>query len=108
MIDERELDGIDWSSMHHAYGPADEVPTWLRAMTPPDAETREEALGDVYASTTASLPFIFALADEPTTPGRASIVKLPVGIGRHAVERCGYDYADGPDCKGSAVVGART
>ncbi|WP_326790017.1 hypothetical protein [Streptomyces sp. NBC_00151] len=26
-----ELDVIDWSSMTHAYGPADEVPGWLKA-----------------------------------------------------------------------------
>ncbi|WP_405771029.1 HEAT repeat domain-containing protein [Actinacidiphila glaucinigra] len=114
MIDERELDAIDWSSMPHAYGPADEVPAWLRDMASPDAETRRKAVshfysavhhqGDVYASTTASLPFLLALADDPTTPGRAAIVGLLVSIGAHAVERCGYDYADGSDYKGSAVV----
>lgn len=114
MIDERELDAIDWSSLHHAYGPADEVPAWLRDLASPDAETRRKALnhfysavhhqGDVYASTTASLPFLFALADDSATPDRASIVGLLVSIGRHAVERCGYDYVDGPDYKGSAVV----
>ncbi|MFE0627561.1 HEAT repeat domain-containing protein [Streptomyces sp. NPDC058864] len=114
MIDERELDAIDWASMHHAYGTAAEVPAWLRELASPDAETRGKALshfysavhhqGDVYASTTASLPFLFALADDPATPDRAAIVRLLVSIGAHAVERCGYDYADGPDHKGSAVV----
>lgn len=114
MIDERALDAIDWSSMHHAYGAADEVPVWLRDMASPDAETRRKAVshfysavhhqGDVYASTTASLPFLFALADDPATPDRAAIVRLLVSIGAHAVERCGYDYVDGPDYKGSALV----
>ncbi|MEU1620801.1 HEAT repeat domain-containing protein [Streptomyces sp. NPDC005722] len=114
MIDERELDAIDWSSMHHAYGAADEVPAWLRDMASPDAETRDSALrsfysavhhqGDVYASTTASLPFLFALADDRATPERASIVGLLVSIGAHAVERCGYEYADGADHEDSAVV----
>ncbi|MGQ4377367.1 HEAT repeat domain-containing protein [Streptomyces sp. SAS_267] len=121
-----ELDVIDWSSMTHAYGPADEIPGWLRAMASPYAAIREDGLshfysavhhqGDVYASTTASLPFLFALADDPVTPDRASIVHLLVSIGRHAVERCenvcidGPDctdepeYTDGPDYAGSAVV----
>ncbi|MGW3917049.1 HEAT repeat domain-containing protein [Streptomyces sp. NPDC005070] len=109
-----ELDVIDWSSMTHAYGPADEIPGWLRAMASADTAIREAAVGhfynavhhqgDVYACTTASLPFLFALADDPHTPDRASIVELLVSIGRHAVERCEILYADGPDYAGSAVV----
>ncbi|MER5397965.1 HEAT repeat domain-containing protein [Streptomyces sp. NPDC002599] len=109
-----ELDVIDWSSMTHAYGPADEVPVWLKAMASTDAVVREDALsrfysavhhqGDVYTSTTASLPFLFALADDPVTPDRASIVELLVSIGSHAVERCEDVYVDGPDYAGSAVV----
>ncbi|MGW1885003.1 HEAT repeat domain-containing protein [Streptomyces sp. NPDC001970] len=109
-----ELDSIDWSSMTHAYGPAGDVPAWLRALGSPDAEVREKALGDfygavhhqgdVYACTTASLPFLFAVADDPATPDRASIVELLVSIGRHAVERCEIVYVDGPDYAGSAVV----
>ncbi|GAA2485615.1 hypothetical protein GCM10010393_15800 [Streptomyces gobitricini] len=54
--------------MSHAYGPADEVPVWLRAMTSPGSLVREKALGDfystahrqgdVYPCTAASLPFV--------------------------------------------------
>ncbi|MBO0518410.1 HEAT repeat domain-containing protein, partial [Streptomyces beijiangensis] len=41
----------------------------------------------MYACTAASLPFLFALADEPATPDRASIVERLVSIGREAVDR---------------------
>ncbi|MEU4083186.1 HEAT repeat domain-containing protein [Streptomyces aureus] len=109
-----ELDVIDWSSMNHAYGPADEIPGWLRAMASMDRSVRDGALsdfygavhhqGDVYVCTTASLPFLYALADDPVTPDRASVVELLVSIGRHAVERCMYDYAGEMGYAGSAVV----
>ncbi|MFJ3713691.1 HEAT repeat domain-containing protein [Streptomyces sp. NPDC090053] len=92
-----DLDSIDWSSMSHAYGPAADVPVWLRAMASPDPEVRERAFsgfysaahhqGDVYACTAASLPFLFALADDPTAPDRASVVELLLSIGRESADR---------------------
>ncbi|MFI5569205.1 HEAT repeat domain-containing protein [Streptomyces sp. NPDC051740] len=92
-----DVDSVDWSSMRHAYGPAVDVPVWLRAMASPDSEVRERAFGDfysaahhqgdVYVCTVASLPFLFALADDPATPDRASVIGLLVSIGRESVER---------------------
>jgi HEAT repeat protein len=92
-----DLGSIDWSSMGHAYGPAGDVPVWLRAMASPDPEVRGKALsdfygaahhqGDVYPCTAASLPFLFDMADDPTAPDRASIVELLLSIGREAVDR---------------------
>jgi HEAT repeat protein len=93
-----DLDSIDWSSMGHAYGPAGDVPVWLRAMASPDPEARRKALGnfysaahhqgDVYPCTATSLPFLFDMADDPATPDRASIVELLLSIGREAADRC--------------------
>ncbi|MFC9825486.1 HEAT repeat domain-containing protein [Streptomyces erythrochromogenes] len=95
-----DLESIDWASMGHAYGPADDVPQWLHDMALPDAEPREQAFssfygaahhqGDVYPCTVASLPFLFAMADSPSTPDRASVVALIVSIGREAVDREGF------------------
>ncbi|MFD9516061.1 hypothetical protein [Streptomyces sp. NPDC059979] len=92
-----DLQSIDWAAMAHAYGQADDVPQWLHDMTSPDAELWEQAFssfysaahhqGDVYPCTLASLPFLFAMADDPCTPDRASMVALIVSIGREAVER---------------------
>ncbi|WP_326756383.1 HEAT repeat domain-containing protein [Streptomyces hirsutus] len=115
-----DVDSIDWSSMGHAYGPAVDVPVWLRAMASPDPGVRERALGDfysaahhqgdVYACTAASLPFLFALADDPATPDRASIVELLVSIGRESVDRddggvrCAPDGTISTACTDSAAM----
>jgi len=96
------LHDIDWSSMRHAYGSADEVPTLLLALRSEEADERAQALGefygsvhhqgDVYPCTTVSLPFLFELVDDPTAPGRAEIAGLLVSIGDSAVERAESGY----------------
>lgn len=92
-----ELHGIDWSSMSHAYGPADDVPVWLTKMGSADPDVREKALRDfydaahhqedLYPCTAASLPFLFALADDPGAPDRASIIELLLSIGGESLDR---------------------
>ncbi|MGE7386382.1 HEAT repeat domain-containing protein [Streptomyces sp. NPDC004126] len=97
MIDNLEgVHRVDWSSMGHAYGPADEVPLWLEQMASPDPAVREKAFsrfygaahhqGDVYACTAASLPFLLALADDPRAPDRAAVIRLVLSIGRAALD----------------------
>ncbi len=105
-----DVKSIDWASMGHAYGPAGDIPVWLRDMASPDPEVRNKAFssfyssvhhqGDVYPCTVASLPFLFALADDPVTPDRASVVALLLSIGREAVERADFSsdgIVYGPD-----------
>ncbi|MGW6912895.1 HEAT repeat domain-containing protein [Kitasatospora sp. NPDC054939] len=97
MINNREgIDRVDWSSMGHAYGAADDVPLWLEQMASPDTDVREKAFssfysaahhqGDVYACTAASVPFLFALADDPRAPDRAAVIRLLLSIGGAALE----------------------
>ncbi|KOX28630.1 hypothetical protein ADL06_13695 [Streptomyces sp. NRRL F-6491] len=91
-----DVDSVDWASLGHAYGAADDVPGWLRGMVSPDPDVRKEAFGSfydkalhqgsVYSSTVASVPFLFAMADDPATPDRAEVVALLLGIGREAVD----------------------
>ncbi|MFE0453824.1 HEAT repeat domain-containing protein [Streptomyces sp. NPDC058914] len=91
------LHDIDWASMEHAYGSAEEVPALLWALRSPDAEERREALdrfhgavhhqGSVYLPTAASLPFLFELAADGATPDRAAVVALLVSIGRESLDR---------------------
>ncbi|QKW32858.1 HEAT repeat domain-containing protein [Actinomadura sp. NAK00032] len=110
------LHDIDWSSMEHAYGSAEEVPGLLLALRSPDAEEREKALsrfygavhhqGDVYPCTTASLPFLFELADDVTTPGRADVVGLLVSIGSQALDHCDGPYG-GSEAQLAAVAAMR-
>ncbi|WP_345282986.1 hypothetical protein [Streptomyces gulbargensis] len=84
------IDGIDWASMSHAYGAADDVPALLRGLASPDAEERESALdgmygavhhqGDVYDCTVACVPFLFELVTTDGLPGRGEVVELLCGI----------------------------
>lgn len=98
------LQDVDWASMHHAYGSAEEVPALLEALRSPNPEIRHQALSDyygkvlhqgsVYPSTTASLPFLLELGGDPATPGRAEIIELLVDIGVSAAEYADYDMQD--------------
>jgi hypothetical protein len=104
------LHDVDWASMYCG----SEVPALLEALRSPHAEERGKALqefygvvhhqGDVYFSTTASLPFLFELAGDPGTPDRAEIVALLVSIGEHAVESGEYVSNGISDHSGAAAV----
>jgi len=99
-----ELADIDWSSMHHAYGTAEEVPELLEQMASPDTDVRTKALsrfysavhhqGDVTSCTVATLPFLLDLAGDIATPDRPAIVALLVSIGEAVVCSYGKNYID--------------
>lgn len=65
-------------------------------MVSPNRAIREEAFGNfysavlhqgsVYSSMVASVPFLFAMADDPATPARGEVVALLLSIGREAVD----------------------
>ncbi|MBR7835015.1 hypothetical protein KDL01_17200 [Actinospica durhamensis] len=98
------LADIDWSSMHHAYGTAEEVPELLEQLASPDADVRGKALsrfysavhhqGDVMNCTVATLPFLLDLAGDFATPDRPAIVALLVSIGEAAIYGYGRNYID--------------
>ncbi|CAL9383216.1 hypothetical protein SUDANB176_01102 [Streptomyces sp. enrichment culture] len=85
------IDEVDWASMRHAYGSAGDVPRLLGGLASADAAEREAALdgmygavhhqGDVYDSTLACVPFLFALAVREEVRDRESLVELLVSIG---------------------------
>lgn len=85
------MDEVDWASMGHAYGPADDVPALLRGLASTDPAERETALdgiytavhhqGDVYDSTLACIPFLLELAASPEVQDRGAIVELLTSIG---------------------------
>ncbi|MBL1082817.1 HEAT repeat domain-containing protein [Streptomyces actinomycinicus] len=85
------IDEVDWASLRHAHGSAEDVPVWLRALASEDAAERATALdglygavhhqGRVYDSTLACIPFLFALAAREEVPDRGSVVELLVSIG---------------------------
>ncbi|MFE8009378.1 HEAT repeat domain-containing protein [Streptomyces sp. NPDC057418] len=85
------IDEVDWASMEHAYGPADDVPGLLQGLASADPAERESALdgmygavhhqGDVYACTLACIPFLFELVVDPGIQDRGPVVELLTSIG---------------------------
>ncbi|MEU4097274.1 hypothetical protein [Streptomyces sp. NPDC026673] len=67
-----DLDRVAWPELRHAYGPAEDVPALLRALTAADEEVAEEAeqelwssivhQGTVYEATLPAVPFLARLA----------------------------------------------
>ncbi|GAA1368879.1 hypothetical protein [Catellatospora chokoriensis] len=94
-----DLNSIDWASLTHAYGSAEDVPDLIRALRSPDAEARREAMyelygnihhqGSRYEASAYAVPFLLELAADPTVPDRHEVIHLladlAVGYGhRHA------------------------
>ncbi|MFC8914647.1 HEAT repeat domain-containing protein [Streptomyces sp. NPDC057116] len=85
------IDEVDWASLGHAYGPADDVPDLLRGLASPDPVEREVALdgmygavhhqGDVYDSTLACIPFLLELVAAPEVQDRGCVIELLTSIG---------------------------
>ncbi|GAB2729781.1 HEAT repeat domain-containing protein [Streptomyces bullii] len=88
------IDEVDWASLRHAYGSAEDVPGLLRGLASADPFERETALdgmygavhhqGDVYDATLACVPFLLALVVREEVRDRAGIVELLVSIGGEA------------------------
>ncbi|MER5275479.1 HEAT repeat domain-containing protein [Streptomyces sp. NPDC002809] len=101
------IDEVDWASMEHAYGPADDVPGLLRGLASADPAEREAALdgmygavhhqGDVYACTLACIPFLFELVVDPAVPDRGGIVELLTSIGGIDIDEEDIGEAEGED-----------
>ncbi|MEU0005865.1 HEAT repeat domain-containing protein [Streptomyces sp. NPDC006314] len=90
------IDEVDWASLRHAYGSAEDVPGWLRALASADTAERATALdgmygavhhqGNVYDSTLACVPFLFALTAREEVPDRGALVELLVSIGAESAD----------------------
>jgi hypothetical protein len=89
------IDEVDWASLRHARGSAEDVPGRLRGLASADATERATALdgmygtvhheGRVYDATLACVPFLFSLAAREEVPDRGCIVELLVRIGAESV-----------------------
>ncbi|MFF9865944.1 HEAT repeat domain-containing protein [Streptomyces sp. NPDC013953] len=104
----RGIDEVDWASLGHAYGPADDVPALLRGLASGDPMEREMALdgmygtvhhqGDVYDSTLACIPFLLELVASPDVQDRGCIIELLTSIG--GIDLAGDDELDQLDPEG--------
>lgn len=80
------IDDIDWASLGHAYGPADDFPQTLRDAVGEDDESAEEATehlfssiyhqDTLYSATPRAVPFVVRLATDPGTRRRETLVSL--------------------------------
>ncbi|MET9394057.1 HEAT repeat domain-containing protein [Streptomyces sp. NPDC006624] len=87
----RGIDEVDWASLRHAHGSAEDVPGLLRGLASADPVERQTALdgmygavhhrGDVCEATLACVPFLLALAGREEVRDRAGVVELLVSIG---------------------------
>ncbi|MCX5399736.1 PBS lyase [Streptomyces sp. NBC_00102] len=106
------IDEVDWASMDHAYGPADDVPALLAGLASADPAQRERALdgmygavhhqGDVYACTLACIPFLFELVADPSVAERGSIVELLTSIGGIELDEDDEEELDEDEIEGAA------
>ncbi|MEZ4458324.1 MAG: hypothetical protein R3E66_01085 [bacterium] len=69
------IEALDWAQWHHAYGPATDVPSCLRALTDADLDAADEAKwqlygnlwhqGTIYEATGHAVPWLIRLLDDP-------------------------------------------
>lgn len=86
----RDIDSIPWSSLEHAFGPADNVPALLMGLLSADEGQRWEALyglmetvwhqGTIYQATSHVVPFLVKMLQDDRTPDRAKVAFLLAAI----------------------------
>ncbi|MEO1618995.1 MAG: HEAT repeat domain-containing protein [Planctomycetota bacterium] len=83
----KSLDSVDWHSLHHAYGEADDVPELIRGLYSSDVSMQRRSLqdlfgniwhqGTVYEATAEAVPFLvdaLKRAPQAVRPGVASLL----------------------------------
>jgi hypothetical protein len=92
-----DLDGIDWTTAHGAYGPAGEVPDLVRALASPDSETAAKARsllegwvshqGTTYSASPPVVPFLAELLVERATRHRGDLAWMLGEMAAHNNQR---------------------
>ncbi len=80
------LDQINWHTLSHAYGEADDVPIWLRELATLDEDAESSALdqlslslahqGTVYSASAQATPFLLELLTIDVVPCKASLLRI--------------------------------
>ncbi|KAI8654122.1 hypothetical protein NCS56_01368800 [Fusarium sp. Ph1] len=84
------LDDIDWASLQHAYGSAEDVPALLKALRFHDKKELDQVYfalssnilhqGTRYQATSYAVPFLYALLDAKDTPRREDLLYYLVNV----------------------------
>ncbi|HVR66224.1 MAG TPA: hypothetical protein VMT98_06265 [Verrucomicrobiae bacterium] len=77
---------VGWRKLHHAYGPAEDVPRLLHALISPDEKQRDEALyalhgniwhqGTIYEATAHAVPFLWEILSGLEPCDRSGVAAL--------------------------------
>ena len=80
------LDKINWSKIHHCFGPATNLPDLLRNLASPDQEVVDHTIpelfhtiwhqGTVYEASAYAVPFLYELAASSEVLDRCSVLEL--------------------------------
>ena len=80
------IDTVDWAALHHAHGPATDVPPLLRALLSDDEDHREFACdllhetvwhqGTIYQASSHIVPFLIQMLRVPDMPAKMEVLAL--------------------------------
>ena len=80
------INSIDWQSLKHAHGAANNIPALLHAALSQEEYDREFAFallfetvihqGSVYEATAHTVPFLFQMLQSPSTPDKTTVAFL--------------------------------
>ncbi len=80
------LNDVDWRSLQHAYGAAEDVPALLRMLLSEEEDVREDAFeqlfgniwhqGTVYEASAFAVPFLLRMLADERTPDRLGVLTL--------------------------------
>jgi HEAT repeat protein len=84
------LSKIQWGRLTHAYGPAADVPGYIRQLLDPDEKVRRDAMkalrytvahqGSRYRATAPAVPFVFEVLEHRRTADRDWLIELLLGF----------------------------
>ncbi|OJJ72974.1 hypothetical protein ASPBRDRAFT_42754 [Aspergillus brasiliensis CBS 101740] len=87
---QRLLDSVNWTSLHHAYGVATDVPDNLRSLLSPNKSDHSDAYKALYSNifhqttryeaTVYAVPYLLKILESPTTPARTSLISYLVDL----------------------------
>lgn len=92
------LDAIPWSTLHHAYGEASDVPGLIRDRASPKKAIREAAMwklgrnvyhqGTVYSATAFVVPFFLELLEHEQVKDKAELLDFLDHIAHGSFQLC--------------------
>ncbi|GAA3624169.1 hypothetical protein GCM10022223_46530 [Kineosporia mesophila] len=96
------LDAVDWSSLTHAFGEADDVPGLVGQLLEDEWQDAADELtsmlvpGDeVFPATVVALPFLVEVALDPDAAGRSGALQLLGAYGESVSRGAGPDFLRG-------------